>query len=141
MNGEEYIEMLKARRAEWEKATPRLMRGHWTQRPPLEWFVEKGDQVDLPDESPAPAKPTRSRVKPRLSVAELKVQREEVAARLDAIYRRNTSNGDPAVVNLPTGTRHRATDADLSQVAALQDRLAVLDRRLVVALERERGAS
>ena len=140
MNGEEYMEVLKARQSEWMREKARETRGTYM-LPPLEWFIREGDEVDLPDEQPAPQKVTRKRDKPRLSVAEMKVQREEVAARLDAIYRRHTSNGDPAVVNLPRHLRHHATAVDLATVAALQDRLAVLDRRLAVALERERGAS
>lgn len=170
LTGDEYMQLLEQRRAEWEAAHPareaaeaeiaRIKREFPNANPTLkpgweppvallEWFVRPGDEdlVDLPEDKPAP-KPKRE---PRVyrSAASLIEERELLVDRRDAITA--DDGGDMAATNLSPSSRSRAArnagrrrfaqlDRDLERVADLNRRIASLNSRIARAVAREARA-
>lgn len=167
LTGDEYMQLLHQRRAEWEAAHParvggaldRIKREHpganpqprpgWsTARPLLEWFVRDGDE-DLVDMSALESEPQPKRVpRPRVyrSAASLRAERDRVQEQLDAVA--GDDSGDMAIVNLSPFSRSRAAaaagrrrfaklDRDLERYTRLKRRLERLDSRVDAAEARE----
>lgn len=144
LTGDEYIELLLSRQAEWiaanrpqEAAAEAIARikaeypdanpqvNFTFRRPPLlEWFIRAGDEdlVDLAtlDSEPQPKRAPRPRT--YRSAASLREERDQVKARMDAITR--DDHGDMAIVNLSPNARSRAART------AGRRRFAQLDRDL-----------
>lgn len=144
LTGDEFMELLEARRAEWEAAHPTrseavverikrdfpdanpVIRPRFEVRPLLEWFIKDGDDdiVDPVVFAPAPPQPKREH-RPRTyrSAASLREERDRVQARRDAITA-DDDGYDPAIVNLSPRSRNRAA------ARAGRRRFAKLDRDL-----------
>lgn len=150
LDGEEYMELLEYRRAEWEAAhpareaaeaqiaqikaefpdaNPQIKPKLPPLRPLLEWFILPGDE-DLVDMAaleravapePAPKRTPRPRV--YRSAASLREERDRVQARMDAVAGRGDC-GDVAAINIsPSSSKPRIA-------AAGRRRFAQMDRDL-----------
>lgn len=148
LTGDEYMDLLLSRQAEWTAANPSQEAFTFRRPPLLEWFVRAGDE-DLVDLSSLESEPQPKRKpKPRVyrSAASLRDERDRVQAQMDAITR--DDNGDMAVVNLSPYSRSRAArragvrrfeklDRDLQRFTQLKRRLDRLDSRIAAAEARE----
>src|SRR5690625_3726538 len=103
MTGEEYIAVLEERRAAYMAARPSQPAGVV---PPLEWFIEPGDEhlVTLPAPEPKAERPMPQPRRYR-SAASLRVERDRAQAELDAL---TGTGGDTAEVNISPHSRNRA---------------------------------
>lgn len=171
MTGEEYMQLLEQRRAEWEAAHPareaaeaeieRIKREFPGANPTLkpgwgppvallEWFVRPGDEdlVDLPEKQPAPSRTPKPRV--YRSAASLIAERDQLQVQRDAIVA--DDGGDLAETNLSPSSRSRAArsagrrrfaklDRDLERVAKLNRRIDSLNSRIARAVAREDRAA
>lgn len=168
LTGDEYMELLVQRRAEWEAAhrqdaeaeierikrefpgaNPRLKSG-WEPPPALlEWFVRPGDEdlVDLPESKPAPKRTPKPRT--YQSAASLREERDRLVSQRSAIV---GGGGDMAEVNLSPSSRSRAArnagrrrfaklDRDLERYTALSRRIDSLNFRIARAEAREERAA
>ncbi|MEV8610266.1 hypothetical protein AB0383_20465 [Amycolatopsis sp. NPDC051373] len=146
ISGDEYMQVLLQRQAAWLARN-----GGALKFPPLlEWFVQDGDEqwVQLTETEPAPKKERKPRV--YRSAASLREERDNVAAKLDALTAEDTTDG--AVVNLSPNSRSKSAaragrrrfakmDRDLQRYTTLRNKLALLNSRVATAEAREKRAA
>lgn len=150
VTGDEYMEILLKRQAAFTAHIAEHGGGVKLRYPPLlEWFVRDADAdfVRLPDQAPAPPKPTP---KPRVyrTAASIRAELASVEARMAQVAGR-TDYGDTAAANLSPNARSRAArtagrkrfdqmDRDLATYTRLDQRRQRLAGRLRAAEARER---
>lgn len=171
LTGDEYMQVLLDRQAEWiaaqparqaadaqierikreyPDANPCLKPGWEAPVPLLEWFVRPGDEdlVDLPESKPEPKRTPKPRV--YRSAESLREERDRLQARRSVIVA--DDGGDMAEVNLSPSSRSRAArnagrrrfaklDRDLERYATLTRRIDSLNFRIARAEAREERAA
>jgi len=143
VTGDEYIRVLEARRDE-----------HAAEHPPrpgfpplLEWFIRPGDEdiVDLPA-APAPAAPRPSRPRTYRPAADLRAERDRLAAEAERVFEsagvpdRAASHG-VALGHRGTARVQERNDRALARYTALTERIGRLDGRIAAAERREARAT
>lgn len=142
MTGDEYMDVLLERQAEYELDHPAVR--PWL-RPLLEWFVRPGDEklVDLPApvvSAPAAKPPTRPRT--YRTVESLRAERDRLQARADALVGsagvpdRAASHGE-AMGRSGTRRQSASDDRKLAQYVEVAKRINTLDYRIARAEARE----
>lgn len=107
--------------------------------PLLTWFILPTDEtfVQLPEPAPKPPPPPTPRR--YRSSAELRAERDRLAARRDAIM--FDGPADRAAANVATPSRWKKLDRDIAAVAKLSKRIDRLDSGIRAAEHREKNAA
>lgn len=139
MSLDDYMMLLQHRSEEFMASLPTPTHTRLKRLPPLlEWFILPTDEkfVQLPEPAPKPPPPTPRRYR---SSAELRAERDRLAARRDAIM--FDGPADRAAANVATPSRWKKLDRDIAAVAKLSKRIDRLDWGIRAAEHREKNAA
>ncbi|MEQ7847761.1 hypothetical protein [Nocardioides kribbensis] len=140
MTGDEYMDLLLERQAEWERKHAGDPRRPWA-RPLLEWFIREGDDLLFtpPEEQPQPKRATQSRV--YRSAASLRAERDRLVTQraplLTPILTDRAAAGGVALGPKRTARVQAQEDRRLQRYVSLTRRIEALETRIQRAEARE----
>lgn len=140
MSGDEYMDLLLQRQADWERDNRINEARPWV-RPLLEWFIRPGDEelFTPPAETPQPKREANPRV--YRTAASLREERDRLAAQAEPLTRPILSDraaaGGVALGAKRTARVQKSEDRRLQKYVALTRRIESLEHRIRLAEARE----